>query len=983
MHNLCLNCVKIFFAILFLATPGILNAQTVRSANIQYFYYMGDSVKITVSFSAPTNTYSLLPITITPENSKPFTVNLKYESGGNYGGTISNYQFTANVNLKNYTDCKYTFGWKAKGRDINGKGLYIEATLDKCLFKSNYSRFSPAPPNVFNTSHCIGKCNTFSMGTDHMGSLRYNDSISYTLVNARLDYDSVYNYASGYDSSKPMSVVSNGTCSGFNLNPLTGLITYTPNKQERAVVAVKTMLWSKDTNGIYKVASSVMSDVEIFSYGCSNLDVPRISGINGTSATTIDACFGENVCFTVNAYDDDSTYGGYVQHYYISNFHLLDASLTTRKVNNYTEGKLCFKTQQVFSPARQLPYFFTMVAADDNYPAIRSQKTFAIQVHDVPRAIAGRDTVICAKQEKIKLQGMLYSYANGKYTSDGRWSMADASAKGLIITSSESYFDPLLSGIGNFKLVYSYNDLTHGCFNSDTVLIKVLPVAKVNGGNYAAQCIEVNEVRLNGSHKDGIWGTNSTGLISKDSSGAYYFSPNKAGAGKHKLWYTASIQDSCTEIDTVIINVLPYADVYPGKYDIQCIETTDLALGNSHKNGIWNTASSGLITKDNAGNYHFSPNKAGVGIHKIWYTVPSTNDSCGGTDTIFIQVDSTCVWPGDANLDKTVDYLDILDIALGYSSTGSPRINASTDWFPQASKNWSQTLSSGLNYKHLDTNGDSVIDANDTFAVSKNYGKTHLKNEEPQLAGNPNDPPLSFQYDKKYYLAGDTVKAVLYLGDPNKPVSDAYGLGLKYLFANPYMQPNSFKFNWNCDLLCGAGDNLQLYRQFNDKATAEGAIARTDKQTSKIGYGKVAEIEFILKDSTFNYPSTGANISLEILNSKVIKMNGEEIPMFTSNEAVKVYRTQKDVVGVKEVSAQKAKINIYPNPANNMVTVDASGQKINDIAIINVLGEVVANVKANGSAKAEINVAHLPAGVYFVRIASGNQLYQQKLIINR
>ncbi|MGZ5245207.1 MAG: T9SS type A sorting domain-containing protein, partial [Bacteroidia bacterium] len=352
-------------------------------------------------------------------------------------------------------------------------------------------------------------------------------------------------------------------------------------------------------------------------------------------------------------------------------------------------------------------------------------------------------------------------------------------------------------------------------------------------------------------------------------------------------------------------------------------------------------------------------------------------------DSIKITVDTTCVWPGDANLDKTADYLDILDIALGYSTTGIPRTNSSTNWKPQLSKDWNNTSSSGINYKHLDTNGDSIIDANDTFAVAKNYGKIHLKNEEPQLAGNPNDPPLYFQFDKKYYLAGDTVKAALYVGSADKQVNNIYGLGLKHFFANTYMVNETYNFSWNCEMLCGAKDNFQLYRQFNDNGTGEGSIIRTDKLTTSKPYGKVADVEFILKDSTYSYPSGGTNISIDILKSRLIDINGNEIPVYTKSDAVKVYRTQEDVVGFEENTSERSgHIKIYPNPANSVLNIISSKEKFTEIAVFNALGKTVMT-SSEKSTNATLNIQNLSPGIYFVMVKFNNTYSRHKLIISR
>ncbi|MGZ5244768.1 MAG: hypothetical protein ACXWD4_12675, partial [Bacteroidia bacterium] len=701
MYKLLKNRVALLSVLLFFAAPYRSNAQTIGDASIFYRFYNDDSVRVTITFFSKTNSFSAAPLIVTPEKSTPFTVNLTKTSGSFNGSVVIQYSYYATIGLKNFTDCNFTFSWKANNRQINGKGLYLEATLNNCLFRANKSGRTPEPEMVIG-SPCINSCNSISVAsnTDWIG---LNDSVSYSFVNARLDRDTIYAYPSGYDSSKPMSLATSSTCSGFNLNTQTGMITFMPAKSEWTVVAIKATHWTKDKNGIFQKVGTVMHDEELYMSTCGGNKPPVISGINGGTGTHLDLCYGDTVCFTINAYDEDSMYGEVVDMFDKWNG-IPGSTFETTREKNYLKGQFCLDTRYN-TTGRLSPHFFTVMATDINSGYLRTQKTFSIKVHGVPLVNAGRDTTICLSGNKLMLKGSLYSLADGSYSTNGTWTTADPNTKGLF-NSTTPYFDPSVSGIGNFKLVYSYNNQSQGCYISDTVLIKVLPVAKVNGGNYAAQCAGSMQLKLTGSRKDGIWGANAAGLVTKDSFEVYYFSPSKAGPGKHKLWYTAILKDSCAETDTVIINVLPYSNVKGGTYNAQCVETTDLILGGSHKNGTWNTSSPLLITKDISGIYHFSPNKAGIGLHKLWYSAPFHKDSCPQTDTIFIQVDSNCVWPGDANRDKTADYLDILDIALGYSSTGSPRLNASTNWIPQLSKDWSNSLSSGINYKHLDTNGD-------------------------------------------------------------------------------------------------------------------------------------------------------------------------------------------------------------------------------------------------------------------------------------
>lgn len=112
-------------------------------------------------------------------------------------------------------------------------------------------------------------------------------------------------------------------------------------------------------------------------------------------------------------------------------------------------------------------------------------------------------------------------------------------------------------------------------------------------------------------------------------------------------------------------------------------------------------------------------------------------------------------------------------------------------------------------------------------------------------------------------------------------------------------------------------------------------------------------------------------------------MNGNEIPVYTEANAVKVYRSQKDVVGIHEnKGVNKAVITIYPNPAKDLVYIEASGQMFNEISILNVLGETVLK-HTQTTANTSLHVAHLKAGIYFIRVKTGNHFSQHKLVIAR
>ncbi|MGC9330476.1 MAG: choice-of-anchor J domain-containing protein [Bacteroidales bacterium] len=81
-------------------------------------------------------------------------------------------------------------------------------------------------------------------------------------------------------------------------------------------------------------------------------------------------------------------------------------------------------------------------------------------------------------------------------------------------------------------------------------------------------------------------------------------------------------------------------------------------------------------------------------------------------------------------------------------------------------------------------------------------------------------------------------------------------------------------------------------------------------------------------------------------------------------------------VGVNVSDAEVEEISIYPNPANNVVTV-ANAENA-DISIVNMLGQKVVSQTATSS-RETVNISDLSNGTYIIRIEDGNEVITQKL----
>ncbi|CAM3620648.1 hypothetical protein FSS13T_17890 [Flavobacterium saliperosum S13] len=78
-----------------------------------------------------------------------------------------------------------------------------------------------------------------------------------------------------------------------------------------------------------------------------------------------------------------------------------------------------------------------------------------------------------------------------------------------------------------------------------------------------------------------------------------------------------------------------------------------------------------------------------------------------------------------------------------------------------------------------------------------------------------------------------------------------------------------------------------------------------------------------------------------------------------------------------------SKFSVYPNPANNLVTVSNNGSiQINKVSISDINGRTVKSLNYNGVTETQINVSELNAGVYFMNIDTNEGVATKKIIKN-
>ncbi len=105
-------------------------------------------------------------------------------------------------------------------------------------------------------------------------------------------------------------------------------------------------------------------------------------------------------------------------------------------------------------------------------------------------------------------------------------------------------------------------------------------------------------------------------------------------------------------------------------------------------------------------------------------TATSTNPSTLETSHLATckSVCEICVLPGDCNRDGLIDMNDLFCWGQVYGRTGPARSSGSSELFPQTpGADWAFTLTSGLNAKYSDFDGNGIIDMDDLTILTTYY----------------------------------------------------------------------------------------------------------------------------------------------------------------------------------------------------------------------------------------------------------------------
>ncbi|MEL6843845.1 MAG: T9SS type A sorting domain-containing protein, partial [Bacteroidota bacterium] len=332
---------------------------------------------------------------------------------------------------------------------------------------------------------------------------------------------------------------------------------------------------------------------------------------------------------------------------------------------------------------------------------------------------------------------------------------------------------------------------------------------------------------------------------------------------------------------------------------------------------------------------------------------------------------SDSIWPGDANNDGIADQYDLLTLGIGYGSTGPSRPNASLNWTAQWAPDWTDSLLSNVNYKHLDCNGDGIINADDTLAINLNFGLTHNKTDHLD----PRGLPLTLTIEEDSVGVGDTLNMIIELGNDTMPATDVYGLAFSVNLDTSVFQLPTARVNYsNSWFGLKNVDMITLDKSLEAEQQLVVAMVGTD-QNDRQGFGRVGKISIIMIDDLAGKRDLFELIKPSLGEARLINAKGELVKLntFSQDSAVLFERT----LGLD--SQLDLGVQIYPNPSDDMVQIKMDRQMASGYQLRTLHGQLI---KQSDQAfrEAVIPLEGLAKGWYLLQVRVGERIYSERIL---
>lgn len=357
--------------------------------------------------------------------------------------------------------------------------------------------------------------------------------------------------------------------------------------------------------------------------------------------------------------------------------------------------------------------------------------------------------------------------------------------------------------------------------------------------------------------------------------------------------------------------------------------------------------------------------------------VVSIRDVSGNRINYSFSIDytETCLWAGDADNDRTVSHFDLLPIALTYGESGYPRTSNELDWMGQDARDWTTVVPIGglPNYKHIDCDGNGVINQNDLYPIHNNYGSSYNRIAEWQDNQHfTTNIPIGLQDASGE--RSERIAMPVFLGTPANLATDVYAIAFTVNYDPLYFKAGSEMVDFNDSWL--TPDPISIQKVYSESGKIEVAVARKDRMNIT-GFGNIGTLFLTIRDDVFRtedenlIPYTPVTISdIRLIDNA---NNSYGIEPISGTVTIESRTTSTPLV-----LTDNEQLLVYPNPARQTVFVEmpADAQRLQ---LHNAAGQVVYEATSFSSSLIQFSSEHLASGIYYLSVQTNTTVLTQKL----
>jgi hypothetical protein len=371
---------------------------------------------------------------------------------------------------------------------------------------------------------------------------------------------------------------------------------------------------------------------------------------------------------------------------------------------------------------------------------------------------------------------------------------------------------------------------------------------------------------------------------------------------------------------------------------------------------------------------------------ELYYAKPGSFSFTAGSNSYVVNIPpyelptSECLWPGDADNNNSVNHFDLLYLGLGMGHSSTPRKEIDSLWHGVSAAEWPETTQTRhINFKHLDPDGNGLVEPADTSVLLRHWGKMVdlIKGTQPySMPARPDSllPQPALHINADTVAAGVAVKL---------PVSfqTANTLGLAFsvtynpalMAAPPHFEPAG---TWFGD---PASNLIYLQKDFPGQNRLDVALTRTDGQAA-IGAGEIGHLICTFKP----LPPDSLQKAVLFLAHALAITPAEQL-LGLGETRKEVFFRGSAVSGVQTPNLlDDREIVLSPNPAARELNLESRQSPIQQVIISDAKGAFQQIFTWESPAqKVQIDLSKCPVGACFARVICGNGVAIKKFIVLR